>query len=184
MYRKIKDQILELRSQGKSYKEIAETLNCSRGAISYHCGKGQKNKSKIRQRKNNQTRHPYYRKMHAFKVTNRNYEKVKIAQSKFYKVLYYKIYTFRRKSDMSNDITIENILNKFGENPTCYLTGEKIDIYDTRSYHFDHIIPVSKGGNSNIENLGICTREVNLAKRDMTDKEFIELCKKVILHNS
>ncbi len=33
----IKDSIIELRNLGKSYNEIAELLQCSKGTISYHC---------------------------------------------------------------------------------------------------------------------------------------------------
>ena len=48
----MKQQILELRSQGKTYKFISEKLGCSQGTISYHCGEGQKEKSKNRLSKN------------------------------------------------------------------------------------------------------------------------------------
>lgn len=34
---KYKDDIIRLRKQGKSYREIEEKLGCSRGNISYHC---------------------------------------------------------------------------------------------------------------------------------------------------
>lgn len=33
----LKMQIIELRNKGRSYKEIADALNCSKGIISYHC---------------------------------------------------------------------------------------------------------------------------------------------------
>ena len=33
----MKSRILELRAQGKTYKEIAEALGCAMGTISYHC---------------------------------------------------------------------------------------------------------------------------------------------------
>ena len=65
-----------------------------------------------------------------------------------------------------------------------YLTGDKIDIYDTKSYHFDHIIPLSKGGSKSIDNLGICTKEANMAKYNLTKDEFVELCRKVVLYNT
>ena len=45
-----KEQILELREQGKSYKQIQEIVGCSRGTISYHCGVEQKLKSTERQK--------------------------------------------------------------------------------------------------------------------------------------
>lgn len=41
----MKEQILDLRNKGFSYKEIKETLGCSKGTISFHCSKmnGHKN---------------------------------------------------------------------------------------------------------------------------------------------
>lgn len=35
--RNLKPQILTLRNQGKSYREIQKELNCSKGTINYHC---------------------------------------------------------------------------------------------------------------------------------------------------
>lgn len=35
----MKDKILELRQEGKSYNEIRKILGCSKGTISYHCSK-------------------------------------------------------------------------------------------------------------------------------------------------
>ncbi len=37
--RGIKKDILRLRSEGKTYSQIAKELNCSRGTIAYHCNK-------------------------------------------------------------------------------------------------------------------------------------------------
>jgi len=42
----MKEQILKLREQGKSYREIQQELGCSKGTISYHLGEGQKEKYK------------------------------------------------------------------------------------------------------------------------------------------
>jgi hypothetical protein len=50
---KHKEKIFELREQGKSYKEISETLNCSKGTISYHLGHEQKNKTRNRRQESN-----------------------------------------------------------------------------------------------------------------------------------
>jgi hypothetical protein len=41
----MKEQILELHAQGKSYNEIVRILGCSKGSVSYHCGNGQKEKA-------------------------------------------------------------------------------------------------------------------------------------------
>lgn len=44
----MKEQILKLRKEGKTYKEIVEELNCAKSTVSYHCGKGQKEKQQLR----------------------------------------------------------------------------------------------------------------------------------------
>lgn len=46
-----KDNILELRSQGLSYRQIEKQLGCSKSNIAYHCGKGQKDKAEFRRQK-------------------------------------------------------------------------------------------------------------------------------------
>ena len=33
----MKEEIIKLRKQGKSYKEIAKELNCKKSLVSYHC---------------------------------------------------------------------------------------------------------------------------------------------------
>ena len=40
-----KEQILKLRDEGKSYREIQKIVGCSRGTIAYHCGAEQKIKT-------------------------------------------------------------------------------------------------------------------------------------------
>ena len=35
--RNLKTDIIQLRNEGKSYREIQKILNCSRGTINYHC---------------------------------------------------------------------------------------------------------------------------------------------------
>ena len=44
----MKEDILKLREEGKSYREISKLLGCSKGSVSYHCGKGQKEKARLR----------------------------------------------------------------------------------------------------------------------------------------
>lgn len=43
-----KENILKLRSEGKSYRQIQYILGCSKGTIAYHLGPGQKDKTKER----------------------------------------------------------------------------------------------------------------------------------------
>jgi hypothetical protein len=42
---KHKENILRLKAEGKSYREIQEILGCSKGTIAYHLGPGQKEKT-------------------------------------------------------------------------------------------------------------------------------------------
>ena len=65
----------------------------------------------------------------------------------------------------------------------CYLTGREIDLKDTSSYHFDHIVPRSKGGTNDLDNLGVACGDANRAKSDMHTGEFVELCKDVLEHH-
>ena len=44
----MKEKILELRKEGKTYNQIVEILGCSKSTVSYHCGIGQKEKTKKR----------------------------------------------------------------------------------------------------------------------------------------
>jgi hypothetical protein len=46
----MKDEILALRGQGKSYNEIVAILGCAKSTIAYHCGEGQKEKNQARVR--------------------------------------------------------------------------------------------------------------------------------------
>ena len=41
----LKEDILRLRSDGKSYRQIQTDLGCSKGTIAYHLGDGQKQKT-------------------------------------------------------------------------------------------------------------------------------------------
>lgn len=55
----------------------------------------------------------------------------------------------------------------------CALSGIKLG----RSAQVDHKIPRARGGTSDLSNLRWVTAEVNLAKRDLLDDEFIAICK-------
>ena len=61
--------------------------------------------------------------------------------------------------------------------------GEQLDITKPRDYVFDHMIPRSRGGDNSLDNLGLCTKQANMAKSDLTPEEFIQFCKKVLEYN-
>lgn len=58
----------------------------------------------------------------------------------------------------------------------CALTGRRLD----RSAQLDHKLPKAKGGSDSLENLQWLCQEANLAKRDMTDEQFVALCADVM----
>jgi 5-methylcytosine-specific restriction endonuclease McrA len=159
----MKEQILKLRKEGKSYNQIAKILECSKSLISYYCGKNQKDKSRQRTKK-----------LRSESKT----EKVRKKTESFAYKLGYNAKNFNKGKALFN---YKDVLDKFGNITNCYLTGEEINLL-TDDYHFDHIIPLSKGGESNIKNLGITTPEANQAKAGLNLEDFLQLCKKILIH--
>ena len=72
------------------------------------------------------------------------------------------------------------MIDKITENPICYLTGKPIDLDKPETYHLDHIIPTSKGGSNNLDNLGICLKEANYAKGELSIVELYQLCEDIL----
>ncbi len=78
----------------------------------------------------------------------------------------------------------QDLIDKIGDDPVCYLTGRKIDLMDGKSYHLDHIIPKNKDGANSLDNCNIACKDANQAKGNLLYDEFIELCKEVLeFHN-
>ena len=124
----MKEQILKLREEGKTYNEIKSILGCSKSTISYYCGEGQKEKTLNRKRKSRKY-NPLLDKIDRFKSRVRDFQRNRVNG------------TF--VEGRTHTLSVENVLNKIGDNPKCYLTGREIDLYNTTSYHLDHIIPLS-----------------------------------------
>lgn len=183
--RYMKEQILELRSKGLSYREITEKLGCSKSTVSYYCGSDQKKKSLDRQRRRRENEHPFKSKLERFCLKKNRKAKTQICSIKA--LFKGKLEAFHMKHKSSEyqkpTFTVDDVIAKFGESPTCYLTGDSIDIHNPRSYQFDHIIPRSRGGDNSLDNLGLCTRHANIAKSDMTPEEFVEFCRSVVDHH-
>tara|TARA_R110000772_G_scaffold1210_2_gene4291 strand:- start:18036 stop:18593 length:558 start_codon:yes stop_codon:yes gene_type:complete len=175
----LKEKILELRENGKSYNEIKKILGCSKGTISYHCGKGQKEKSLIRNKKRRENN--IIAKTERFKYRKPN-RYLKESVRKFNK----RNNDIGKKDRIDPNIKItftwEDVLNKYGENTNCYLSGIPLNLYNT-DCQFDHIIPTSIGGDNSIGNLGMCHKEVNYMKGSMTPDKLIKWCEKILIHN-
>lgn len=171
-------KILKLREQGKSYKQIKDKLGCSKGTISYHCGKGQKLKNLQRKRKYKENGDKIVvSRVYDFQCDRRIRDKSKDFQRKRC------LENGQSKRKRTITFNWQDVIEKFGWETHCYLTGRPINIKSSKEYHFDHIIPVSKGGSNNLDNLGIACREANRAKDVLSVEEFINLCKEVLEHN-
>ena len=59
----------------------------------------------------------------------------------------------------------------------CVLTGIKLT---RENMSVDHIIPMSKGGSNEPQNIRLVDKDVNLARRALTDEQFFALCRNVI----
>jgi CRISPR/Cas system Type II protein with McrA/HNH and RuvC-like nuclease domain len=141
----------ELRKQGKTYVEISEIMGCSEWTVKYQL---------IPNRKKNQ---------------NRYYNKKSINDPLY----------FKRKHFMSHGaivpFSLKDLKSKIEKKQKCYITGEPIDLLKPETYSLDHKIPVSRGGGSSLENLGLCKADINQAKYNLTDEEFLELCQRVVI---
>lgn len=152
----MKDSILQLRSQGLSYRQIEKELGCSRSLVAYYC--------------NPQVKRNWLDRMKANKESNPEVALRILLRSKYQ--------FFLRGTKPS--FTFDEFLSFIGSKNKCYLTGVTIDINDTSSWHLDHIIPVSRGGTCDIDNLAITSKAANTAKSDMLLDEFLQMCKMVI----
>jgi len=178
--RKLKSEILRLRAEGKSYNEIAKELDCSKSVISYHCSPKEGEKTRLKKR-NKTIEHKLSRKITAFKsrCTKDNYRTFR-AKVKTYKRSGKSNFTHSIVHNVSESFTTKDVIAKLGANPVCYLTGKKIDLNQPHTFQFDHIIPTSKGGTNDLDNLAICVSEANFAKGDLNLNELYSLCEDIL----
>lgn len=178
----MKEKIKKLRSEGKSYREIQKILGCSKSTISYHCSEGQKEKNLARTAKKRSNQHPATRKVEAFKA--RRALKAKTEHFQCRVSIDSPLREFGKpRTSMKNinlTFTANDVMNKFGENPKCNLTGRPINWEDSSTYCFDHYIPVSRGGENTLDNLNLVCPQANKAKSDLLITGFLSLCREVL----
>lgn len=85
---------------------------------------------------------------------------------------YSKAITANKRSKESigkNDILF--VLNR--DNYSCVYCGKSIK---GKSWHLDHVVPLSKNGKNEINNLSVSCKTCNLMKNSMIKKDFIDRC--------
>ena len=185
----MKEEILKLRSEGKTYDEIKEIVGCSKGTVSYHCGPGQKEKTNNRLRKRRENL--LLSKVDGFRYRKDNgiinlCEDVKVRAKRYMPENTRK---FQGIKDGDYDIKDneffrwEDVIEREGgEETICYLSGEPINLKENQ-YQLDHIQPKSRGGDNSLANLGIAHSVVNMMKHNLTPIELLEWCAKILEHN-
>ena len=161
----MKEQILKLRSEGKTYKQIKILIGCSIGTIAYHCGVGQKQKSLERTLKNRKK--PNNRLNH-------------ILNKKYYNIFVRDAVKGNKRYREKSNFTLEDVKNHILSKKKCYITGKEIDFQDINSWQIDHVIPLSKGGTTSLDNIRPVIKLANFSKSSMLIEEYITLCKDVL----
>ena len=159
-----KDRILELHKQGHSYNYIQQKLKVSKGTISYHCGDGVKEKTRQRLADDRNSDVFFKRVFEGWGLQN---------DKSWFR------YGETRKKNLKR--LREYWQDEYGGK--CYLSGRELDMINGVNVELDHIIPKSKGGTNTLDNLGICTKDANQSKADMSVEEYLELCKDVLKHH-
>lgn len=170
----LKQQIENIQLEHPEWRsrKISKVLGISRSAVRYHINPGNKEQS-FKRTKKSRKNNPVQKKVIDFKGR----ESLRCRKKSFNRV------GDDRKISSGNKFKTKDLLEKIGDNPKCYLTGDVIDLNNPSSYNLDHKIPVSKGGDNSLENCGLASKRANQAKTDMTPEELFAFCKKVLEYN-
>jgi len=161
---KYKNDILRLRKEDKTYREIVKILGCSIATVCYHCGSGQKQRTLERNRQFRKTLNSI---LHSKKDNFSSGYLRRTSKGKRVKLKF----------------TAKEFKQKIIDNPFCYLTGRKLDLYDSSSYHCDHVVSICNGGSCELSNMALACKEANRAKHSLSVNDFLSLCKEILTHN-
>ena len=176
-------KIIALRQKQYSFRQIAEELNCSKSTVSYALRKKTRDKVKKKSASLPQHEKKILNKIYCFKNAHLS-DKPKAAWyiNKSPRQVKQSISVKAHRFQRAMTFNAKDVLKKFGKHFPCALTGRPIDFYKPETYEYDHIQPISRGGDNTLNNLQLLCPEANQAKGRLTDQEFIELCKEVVIH--
>ena len=195
----IMDRITNWRNKGYTYDQLSEKFNISKGTLSYHFGKNQKEKTLARQQKR---RTPFTRKIDQFfdRVIDQKRDPVYL-NKRPERTWEYKVRSFHKDKNsstkglnlMTRKQQMEKHLWPHDEKDinglsfpyiTCAITGERRSVMEAQSHplsmNLDHEIPVAKGGRNELENCQPLGTKINQMKGDMTNEEFFAQIRKII----
>jgi len=176
-------KIIALRQKQYSFRQIAEELNCSKSTVSYALRKKTRDKVKKKSEALPPHEKKILNKIYCFKNAHLS-DKPKTAWyiNKSPRQVKQSISVKAHRFQRAMTFNAKDVLKKFGKHFPCALTGRPIDFYKPETYEYDHIQPISRGGDNTLNNLQLLCPEANQAKGRLTDQEFIELCKEVVIH--
>jgi len=177
-------QIIELRKKGLSFNQIAKKLKCAKSTVSYALRK--KTRDLAKERNNNYPKNlkAIIKKIYTFQNPKPLSKQSKPAwylnksKRQATKAISDKANRFQRPMTFN----YKDVYKKYGDTFPCALTGRPINFHDPDTYEYDHKTPTARGGDNSMDNLQIVCPEANRAKGMMTDQEFLELCKEVVIH--
>lgn len=152
-------KIYELRDSGYSYSKICEQLNCSKGTVSYWCGKNQFEKTKNRKQRFEPWELNMIRKCDRFKNAREPHVYNKVVDKDWNRKMRKAVSFFCKRAGMKN-WGYKEVLKKFGFVTHCYLTGEIID-FRKDDWSPDHKIPIAQGGDGSLDNFGVTLPIIN-----------------------
>lgn len=67
----------------------------------------------------------------------------------------------------------------YAQDQKCCYTGQALTL---ENMQLDHVIPLSRNGYHEMENVCWTTKRINRMKGTMTEREFVEVCEMVACH--
>ena len=180
----LNSQIIALRKKGLSYNQIAKKLKCSKSTVSYALSPKTRRLAKEKQARIPRHVKLLHHRIYGFKNTTHTITEqppwyISQTPRQISKAITNKASTFQRTMTFN----YEDVYAKYGDHFPCALTGRPLDFNKPHTYEYDHILPTSRGGDNTLSNMQIVCPEVNRAKQNLTDDEFLELCKEVVIHH-